>query len=175
MESTQPANAYAILKALRHPDGTSMFTPSSVYREIARLTDLGYLEQDEVVTSRGRLVTYVPSMKAVEAVQSWVRTPADLPIQVSTEAWLRIASTRSCRPRDVLHGLSTLTDELDERLDELELQARIARRNGSWGMASELEYALEREALDACRRWAVVATHLLETKVKALSDEPSRK
>ena len=159
----RPAHAYAIVGALRHPDGEPMFVESSIYRAITRLAGEGYLEEGVAVTTRGPRPTYVPTLKGIEAMHRWVRTPAGLPIQVSNEAWLRIASTRFGLSRDVLQGLSTLPADLDRRSDDLELVSRVARAEGSWDMASELEYQLERELLDACRRWALRALHVLES------------
>jgi DNA-binding PadR family transcriptional regulator len=167
----QPANAYAIVKALRDPNGESSFVESSIYRQITGLVQQGYLELGEEVTARGPRATYSITLKGIEAMQRWARTPASLPIQVANEAWLRILLTSSIRTRDVLQGLSTLPKEVDGRLDDLELVTRVARRERGWSIAAELEYQLEREVLDGCRRWALTATHLLEAELRAQPDE----
>jgi Transcriptional regulator PadR-like family len=49
----QPAHAFAVVKALRHPDGECMFVESSVYRAIARLAKAEFLEQGEMLTTKG--------------------------------------------------------------------------------------------------------------------------
>jgi DNA-binding PadR family transcriptional regulator len=160
----QPANAYAVVQALRHPDGESLFVESSIYRAIARLVDQAYLEQGEAATAKGPRATYTPTLQGIEAMERWVRTPASLPIQVANEAWLRMAATRFSLTSDVLDGLSTLPAEVDRRLVDLELETRRERQKGGWDIASELEYQLEREVLEACSRWANTAVRLLESE-----------
>jgi hypothetical protein len=160
----EPTNRYAIAKALRGREGTPGFTESSVYREIDRALESGHVEEQEIATTRGQLRGYVLSLKGIEAVRGWVRTPAGIPIEVCPEAWLRIASIDFSRSEDVRHGLSGLADELDDREDELERKARSARRKGPWSIAVQLDFALERAALDASRRWVGEAVALLEAR-----------
>jgi DNA-binding PadR family transcriptional regulator len=157
----EAANAYAIAKALRGREGTPGFTESSVYREIDRLVESGHVEEEEMATSRGPLRGYVLTMKGAEAVRSWARTRAAIPIEVCPQAWVRVVSIDCCKREDVCNALSGLADELDARVDELELEARIARRKGPWTVAVQLNFALERAALDASRRWVGEATVLL--------------
>jgi DNA-binding PadR family transcriptional regulator len=165
-EWMQPENAYRIVKAL---SDEGMFTPSSVYREIGRLVEEGYLESSEELTQRGPLRLYVPTMKGVEAVKGWVPTPAAVPLEVVNETWLRIQSIRFSHPRDVLKAFSPLADEVEERMIDLDVLARRARRNGSWDIAGQLEYELQRALLDACERWAGEATRLLEAEIERRS------
>jgi hypothetical protein len=87
-----------------------------------------------------------------------------MPIEVRPEAWLRVASIDFSPAKDVRHGLEGLAAELDDRMDELEGKARIARRKGPWSIAVQLDLSLERAALDASRRWVGEAMALLEAK-----------
>jgi DNA-binding PadR family transcriptional regulator len=159
----EPTNRYGIAKALRGREGAPGFTESSVYREIDRVVKSGEVDEEEMVTSRGRLRGYVLSMKGREAVLDWVRTPAGIPIEVCPEAWLRVAAIGFSPAKDVRRGLSGLAAELDDREDELERKARIARRKGPWSIAVQLDLGLERAALDASRRWVGEAMALLES------------
>jgi DNA-binding PadR family transcriptional regulator len=159
----EPTNRYAIAKALRGREGAPGFTESSVYREIDRLVESGHVDEEEVLTARGPLRGYVLSLQGREAVLSWVRTPAGIPIAVCPEAWLRVASIDFSRAKDVRHGLTALAEELDELMDELERKARSARR-GMWTIAVQLDISLERAALEASRRWVGEAIALLEAK-----------
>jgi DNA-binding PadR family transcriptional regulator len=160
----EPTNRYAVAKALRGREGAPGFTESSVYREIDRLVGSGHVDEEEILTTRGRLRGYVLSLQGREAVLSWVRAPAGMPIEVRPEAWLRVASIDFSPAKDVRHGLEGLAAELDDRMDELEGKARIARRKGPWSIAVQLDLSLERAALDASRRWVGEAMALLEAK-----------
>jgi DNA-binding PadR family transcriptional regulator len=164
-----PLNAYAIAKAMRGREGTPGFVEGSIYREIDRLLLSGHIEEEEIVTPRGRLRGYVLSKNGFEAVRGWARTRAAIPIEVGREAWLRVASIESCSRKDVCYALSGLAEELDGRMDELELKARIARRTGEWTVAVQLSFALEREALAASRRWVGEATVLLGASEGAIA------
>ena len=159
LSGQQSVHAFAIVKALRHPDGQPMFVESSIYRALARLTEDKFLEKDD-----GARPNYAATLKGLEAMKAWLTTPAGLPIQVSSEAWLRIASTRFYLYSDVLRGLAPLREELDQRADDLELMSRKLRYEGTWDIANELEYRLEREVLEASRRWLIAAIELLEAK-----------
>jgi DNA-binding PadR family transcriptional regulator len=170
MPCTQPVGAYQIVRGLeKRVDGGCMYAESRVYREIKNLAKCGYLDATEVETSRGTRTHYLPTQRGVEAIRDWVRTPIEIPMDARNELWLRIAAIWFSRPQDVLRGLGDLEDDLDDRLDRLNLIARQARRTGIWNLSRQLEYQLEIVVIDACRRWLTDATSLLEAKVEQLA------
>jgi DNA-binding PadR family transcriptional regulator len=161
---------YEIVKSLR-----SMFPETTIYSAISQLADAGLLDVDVVEGARGPKPGYFCTKEGLKALRSWAKWPPTKLLAPSPEMLLWLSATRVRRPEEVLRGINSLVDMLYELDLQLQLDASRTRRDDGWGTATELEYGLERAALDAARQFVALAKGLYEEKVAVLSKQREAK
>jgi DNA-binding PadR family transcriptional regulator len=165
-----PVGKYEIVKSLR-----SLFPATTVYNAISQMADAGLLDVELMEGARGSRPGYFCTAEGLKALRSWARWPPTELLAPSPEMLLWLSAARVRRPDEVLHGINVLVDLLHEQDLKLQLDGSRTRRDEGWGLAAELEYGLERAALDAARQFVALAKGRYEEKVAVLSSEKEAK
>jgi DNA-binding PadR family transcriptional regulator len=122
-----------------------------VYKEIKVLADRGYL-QVEPSGSRRRI--YHVTEQGREVAQLWVeRAPLNLPPTDDSVAYILIHAARFLPVATVWKALLRLSDEVEDRLAELDEVERRMRRARKLTQQERLEHSLTRGLLDAYAAW----------------------
>ena len=136
MSQDLPQTSYAILGLLtfgdeltgyevkQRADATLRFywvapAMSQVYKELARLTDLGLVEARTRPDGGRDVTTYALSPAGEKTLRTWMTdTPAGFPVLKHT-VLLRLLMSRASDPDTVRRMLEAYLDELDGALDDL--------------------------------------------------------
>ncbi|QBX54270.1 PadR family transcriptional regulator [Nocardioides seonyuensis] len=136
MSQDLPQTTYAILGLLtfgdeltgyevkQRADATLRFywvapAMSQVYKELARLTDLGLVEARTRADGGREVTTYALSPAGEQTLRAWMtETPAGFPVLKHT-VLLRLLMSRASDPETVRRMLRAYLDELDAALDDL--------------------------------------------------------
>jgi DNA-binding PadR family transcriptional regulator len=160
---SMPIGAYSIVKALG-----SMFPETSVYNALPQLVEQGLVRSEVVDGVRGPKPAYSLTEAGQEAVQEWAKTPPARLLAPTTAMVLWLSTTRVRKPGEVLRSIEILAEALEEQELELKLQGKRTRRAEGWTTHAELEYELERGALEASRQLLALAKGRFEERVAAL-------
>ena len=133
----------------------------SVYKEMKRLAELGYLDSDAPdVRPRGRTrkTRYWINRKGNDAIHDWLATTgAVLPATDDSELATRVRALHVAGPAVVWAGLRDLVFQIDERLELLNDEERALRRNEAWegsgALEDRLRIGLSRSLLNAYGAW----------------------
>lgn len=136
MSQDLPQTSYAILGLLtfgdeltgyevkQRADATLRFywvapAMSQVYKELARLTDLGLVEARTRPDGGREVTTYALSPAGEKTLRAWMtETPAGFPVLKHT-VLLRLLMSRASDPETVRRMLHGYLDELDAAVDDL--------------------------------------------------------
>ena len=165
-----PVGKYEIVKSLR-----TLFPETTVYNAISQMADAGLLDVELMEGAHGSKPGYFCTAEGRKALRSWAKWPPTELLAPSPEMLLWLSSARVRSPDEVLHGINVLVDLLHEQDLKLQLDGTRTRRGEGWSMAAELEYGLERAALDAARQFLALAKGRYEEKVAVLSSEKEAK
>jgi DNA-binding PadR family transcriptional regulator len=168
-ESPVPVGAYPIVKELR-----SLFPETSVYNAMPQMADAGLLRSEEIEGARGPKRGYCCTPEGLQALKRWAKWPPTKLVAPSTEMLLWLSAVRVRHPKDVLRGIEALEEVLYEQELELKLAGSRTRRAKGWNTHAELEYELERAAVEASRQFLALAKGLYEERVAALSTSDQR-
>ena len=163
-ESPDPVGKYAIVKSLR-----SLFPETTVYNAIPQMEGVGLLRSELIEGTRGSMPGYCCTAKGLEALKSWAKWPPTKLLAPSPEMLLWLSTVRVRRPEEVLRGIVALEDVLYEEELEVKLSGSRTRRAEGRSTHSQLEYELERAALDVSRQFLALAKGVFEERVAATS------
>jgi DNA-binding PadR family transcriptional regulator len=163
VECPLPVGAYAIVKEL-----ASMFPETSLYNALPQMVEQGFLRSDVVEGARGPKPGYSLTEAGREALKQWAKTPPATLLAPTNAMVIWLSATRMRDPREVLRSIEILADALEEQELELKLQGKRTRRAEGWTTHAELEYELERGALEASRQLLALAKGLFEERVAAV-------
>ena len=164
-ESPEPVGAYAIAKELR-----SIVPDTTVYNAIPPMEKAGLLCSEPIEGVRGKKPGYRCTQEGLVALKRWAKWPPTKLLAPSPEMLLWLSAARVRAPGEVLEGIDALEGVLYEQELELKLAGSRTRRTLGWDTHAELEYELERAALDASRQVLALAKGLYEERVAALSN-----
>jgi DNA-binding PadR family transcriptional regulator len=165
-----PVGKYEIVKSLR-----SLFPETTIYSAISQLADAGLLDIEQVEGARGPRPGYLCTKEGLNALRSWAKWPPTKLLTPSPEMLLWLSSARVRSPEEVLRGINSLVDLLHEQDLQLQLDGSRTRRDEGWSTAAELEYGLERAAIDAARQFVALAKGLYEEKVAVILKQKEAK
>jgi DNA-binding PadR family transcriptional regulator len=165
-----PVGKYEIVKGLRR-----LFPETTVYNAIPQMADAGLLRSELIEGIRGSKPGYCCTAKGLKVLKSWAKWPPTKLLAPSPEMLLWISTVDVRRPDEVLQGIAALEDVLYEQELEVKLSGSRTRRAKYWNTRAELEFELERAALEVSRQFLALAKGLFEERVAATSKPSAAK
>jgi|SRR3954447_4348898 DNA-binding PadR family transcriptional regulator len=165
-----PAGKYEIVKGLR-----TLFAETTLYTAIPQMVDAGLLRSELIEGRRGSKPGYCCTAKGLEVLKSWAKSPPTSLLAPSPQMLLWISTVDVRRPDEVLQGIAALEDVLYEEELELKLSGSRTRRAKEWNTRAELEYELERAALEVSRQFLTFAQALFEERGAGMSKPSAAK
>jgi DNA-binding PadR family transcriptional regulator len=136
--------------------------PSQWYAEPKRLAQAGYLESRKGPGQTRERTHYTLTEKGREALEEWVRTPAELP-RIQQESVVRLLAGDLVDPAAVREGLSAMRAEIDEAA------AAVDRARSQWQPALphrahllDVNHRYAAKMLDLQREWLGEAEAVLQ-------------
>jgi DNA-binding PadR family transcriptional regulator len=151
----------------------SLFPETTLYTAISQMEPAGLLYAQEIDGARGSKPGYFYTEKGLEALETWAKWPPEKLVAPSTEMLLWISTIQVRRPEEMLEGIASLEEVLYEEELRVKLSLSETRRTRGDGLHLELEYELERAALEASRQFLAFARGLFEERVAAVARQRS--